>query len=139
MAEKVMLMTREDADIHADIDRLVAHYPPLAKDRHAFKVTVKDGVVTVSGHVQTAITRRYFLDRVAQIEGVKGVDASGFFDDTSIKLEISRLLPLGVKANVLYGTVILTGEPPQDVSMEALAGQILSKPGVVRIANGFGG
>jgi osmotically-inducible protein OsmY len=139
MAEKTMLMIRDDTDIHADIDHLVAHYPPLAKDRHAFKVVVDHGAVTLSGHVQTLITRRYLLDHIGDIEGVTSVDASDFYDDVTIKLQVSHVLPFGIKANVLYGTVILTGEPPQDSSVEQLASRILAMPGVVRVANGFGG
>lgn len=139
MTEPTILMIRDDTDIHADIDHCVAHYPPLAKDRHAFKVAVDHGAVTISGHVQTAITRRYFLDHVKDIEGVTSVDADAFFDDLTIKLEVSHALPLGVQENVLYGTVILTGEPPRDRSVEQLADQILAMPGVARVANGFGG
>ncbi|MBL8152914.1 MAG: BON domain-containing protein [Anaerolineae bacterium] len=139
MTDTTLLMIRDDTDIHADIDHLVAHYPPLAKDRHAFKVAVDHGAVTLSGHVQSVITRRYLMDHVGDVEGVTSVDASDFFDDVTIKLEVSHVLPLGVKANVLYGTVILTGEPPQDSSVEQLADHILELPGVARVANGFGG
>ncbi len=139
MSVTAVASQREDSLIKADIDHLIATYPPLTKDRRAIRVTVRDGVVTVSGHVQTANTRRYFLDRLASIAGVTAVLHDDFYDDLAIRLEVSKVIPLGVQATVLYGSVILAGEPPQDLSAEVIAERVLAVRGVVKVVSGFGG
>jgi osmotically-inducible protein OsmY len=139
MSASAVASQREDSLIQADIDHLIATYPPLAKDRRAIHVTVENGVITVSGHVQTANTRRYLLDHLAVIEGVSAVYAEHFYDDLGIRLDVSKVIPLGIQANVRYGAVILSGEPPQDVSIEDVADRVLAVPGVVKVISGFGG
>lgn len=137
MSEPIIIAPREDELILQDIRHLIATYPPLANDRHAFHVTVHDGAVKASGHLMTNNTRRYFLSRLTSIEGVKLVEADNLYDDTDIRLEISTIIPPGVQANVRYGVVILSGEPPQDV--EGLANRILALNGVDKVVSGFGG
>lgn len=139
MSATAVASQREDSLIQADIDHLIATYPPLAKDRRAIHVTIQNGLVTVNGHVQTANTRRYFLDRLAGIPGVTEVHAENFYDDLAIRLEVSKVLPLGIQATVLYGMVILAGEPPHDMSAESLAERVLAVSGVVKVVSGFGG
>lgn len=139
MSVTAVTAEREDSLIQADIDHLIATYPPLAKDRRAIHVAIENGTVTVSGHVQTTNTRRYFLDRLATIAGVYEVHAEDFYDDLAIRLEVSKVIPLGVQATVLYGTVILAGEPPQDMSAESIAERVLAVRGVVKVISGFGG
>jgi osmotically-inducible protein OsmY len=137
MSEPVVITQREDALIFDDIRHLIATYPPLANDRPAIEVSVNDGLVTVTGHVMSTNTRRFFLSRLTSIEGVTAIDADELYDDTSIRLEVSRLISDGVQANIRYGVVILSGEAPQDI--EGLAQQILALRGVKKVVSGFGG
>jgi len=115
MSEPVVISQRDDTLILDDIRHLIATYPPLANDRPAIHVSVADGLVTVTGHVMTTNTRRFFLSRLTSVEGVKTIDADELYDDTAIRLEASRLIPAGVQANIRHGVVILSGEAPQDV------------------------
>ncbi len=137
MSEPVVIAQREDSLILEDIFHLIATYPPLANDRHAIEVSVTDGAVTVSGHVMTNNTRRFFISRLTSIEGVKTINADNLYDDTSIRLEISGLFSKGVQANIRHGVVVLSGEHPQDI--ETLASQILALNGVEKVVSGFGG
>jgi osmotically-inducible protein OsmY len=139
MVATLTTIARDDSEILEDVEHLIATYPPLTKDRHAIHTHVENGIVTISGHVLSPNTRRYFLDHAAQVAGVKEVHAEGFYDDSSIRLDVSRVLPTGVQAVVRYGGIVLAGEPPHDTSIEQLADKVLSVPGVVKVINGFGG
>lgn len=129
----------DDSEVEANIQHFVARYPPLTKDRKAFKVAVKDGAVTITGHVQTANTRTYFIDHLPEIEGVSSINAEGLFDEQSIRLDVARVLPFGVQANVRYGTVILAGELPSGTSFESLAATVAAVPGVAGVLSQIGG
>lgn len=137
MSEPVVITQRDDTTILEDISHLIATYPPLANDRHAIHVQVQNGAVTVSGHVMTTNTRRFFLSRITSIDGVKSVDAENLHDDTAVRIQLSPLIPAGVQANIRHGVVILSGEPPQNI--EALANKILELKGVEKVISGFGG
>src|SRR5215813_13846857 len=140
MSETVTSTQRADVDIESDIDHLIAHYPPLAKDRHAIHVSSKDGIVTVSGHVFTPNTRRYFLDHLAIIPGIVDVHAEHLYDDQSIRLDIAPLLPPGIiLARIRYGVVALAGEHPEGTTLEQVVEQVRNVPGVIKVVSGFGG
>jgi len=137
MSEPIVITQRDDTSILEDINHLIATYPPLANDRHAINVVVNNGAVTVTGHVMTTNTRRFFLSRITSVEGVKSVDAENLHDDTAIRILLSPLIPAGVQANIRHGVVILSGEPPQN--LEELANKILELHGVEKVVSGFGG
>lgn len=137
MSEPIVITQRDDTAILEDISHLIATYPPLANDRPAFHVSVVDGAVTVKGHLMTTNTQRYFLNRLSSIDGVKSVNADGLYADSTIRLELSRLIPPGVQANIRHGVVILSGDHPQDI--ETLANQVLALNGVEKVVSGFGG
>lgn len=137
MSEPIVITQRDDTSILEDINHLIATYPPLANDRHAIHVNVNNGAVTVTGHVMTTNTRRFFLSRITSVEGVKSVDAENLHDDTAIRILLSPLIPAGVQANIRHGVVVLSGTPPQDI--EALANKILELRGVEKVVSGFGG
>lgn len=140
MSETSQVTQRPDVDIESDIDHLISHYPPLVFDRRGIHVSSHDGVITVTGHVQTPSTRRYFLDHLMDINGVVAVNAERFYDDQSIRLDIARVLPNGVQvARIRQGVIVLTGEPPGEMTLQD-AIEIVSKvPGVVQVVGGFGG
>ncbi len=129
---------RADVDIERDIDHLIAHYPPLTKDRHSIKTQVENGVITVSGHVQTPITRSYLLKNLPLIPGVSAVKSDNLFTDETIRLEAGRLIPVGVVlARVQYGSVVLTGKLPEQTGADTLVSQIRAIPGVKQVITTF--
>ena len=139
MSQTAVVTLRADELIEADIRHLIATYPPLTADRTALHTSVEGGIVTVSGHVMSANTLRYFLSRLAAIPGVATVNAEGLYDDTSVRLDVSRILPPGLQANVRHGHVILSGDPPLEMPIEAVADRILALTGVLKVISGFGG
>ncbi|HLU10298.1 MAG TPA: hypothetical protein VK003_11565, partial [Oceanobacillus sp.] len=94
-----------------------------------------NGVIFLSGHTSTAISRRYLVDRVAEIPGVVGVNADQLYDDPTIVREVGQVLPLGVIANSRYGNVVLSGKEPPDA--DALVERIAQIPGVRRVIPAF--
>jgi osmotically-inducible protein OsmY len=129
---------RPDIDIQADIERRMLNYPPLAKDRHSIRVQVNDSVVKLSGHVQTPNTRRFFLNAVPTVDGVVAVDANELYDDESIRLEVGRVLPVGLKVGrCQYGNVVLVGRLPEGVNLADLEAKIREVPGVRQIITDF--
>jgi osmotically-inducible protein OsmY len=129
--------TRPDMDVRDDIYDMVAHYPPLQSDRHHFTVEVSGGNVTLSGHVKSPITERYFADRVKGIRGVLSVNHDRLYNEEEILLEVGRRIAKGVIANTIYGTVILTGTLPQDKSGEAVVNDVAQVAGVQRVVTQF--
>jgi osmotically-inducible protein OsmY len=129
--------TRPDIDIQNDIYDLVAHYPPLQADRHYFTVEVRDGKVTLSGHVKSPITEHYFADRVKDVPGVRSVNHDHLYNEEEIRLAVGRRIANGVIANALYGTVILTGTTPQDMSGDAVVNDVAQVAGVQRVVTQF--
>jgi hypothetical protein len=128
---------RTDLDIADDIERIIAHYPPLTNDRHYLDITVQYGAVTASGHTRTSITRRYLVNALGQIPDVVRVEADGLYCDDHIRLEIARLIPVGVIANVMYGTVILTGTLPEGGNEAELVALVDNVPGVRAVRTQF--
>jgi hypothetical protein len=140
MSEAPMTQARSDQAIHDDIIHLITQYPPLQKDRNAFQVAVSHGRVIVNGHVSTPNIRTYFVNLLAHIPGVNTVEADTLHDDQTIKLEVARRLPPGLKvARVTYGQVVLVGEPPMGMPDSSLIGLVGAVPGVSRVLTGFGG
>lgn len=129
--------TRPDIDIQDEIYDLVAHYPPLQADRHHFAVEVLDGNVTLSGHVKSPITERYFVDKVKDVRGVRSVSDERLYNEEEIRLEVGRRIAKGVIANTVYGTVILTGSAPQDKSGDVVVNDVAQVPGVQRVITQF--
>jgi osmotically-inducible protein OsmY len=138
MTETQPAVERTDLDILSDIEHLITQYPPLMKDRHAIKLQVKNGDVTVSGHVQTPNTRRYFLDMIPEAEGVRTIEANSFYVDENIRLEIGKVLPAGILvAKIQHGVVILAGNLPAGDSADSVVGRVKQIPGVVEVIPNF--
>lgn len=135
-----MASVRTDEDILAEIDHLIAHYPPLVHDRRTIRVEVNAGCVTVRGNLMSPNTAEYLLNRIGQMDGVQMVEAAELFDDQSLRLEIAHLLPAGVMiASIRQGFVVLTGTLPPHTDLNALIHTVAAVPGVRQVINGFGG
>lgn len=129
--------SRQDMDISEDIQTVIAHYPPLTADRHHVRVHVQSGVVILEGHVKTPITRLYLVERVAMLDGVRGVSADGLYDDETIRLEVGHCLPDGVLANPAYGVLVLNGDLPEGMTEVEVAQLAASVPGVSKVVTHF--
>jgi osmotically-inducible protein OsmY len=130
MAEAPASISRPDADIAADIQHLITRYPPMMNDRRHVHYRVENGHVIISGNTRTSITRRYLVENVRQLPGVRGVDADRLHDDETIRREVARLMPVGVLVTVEYGQVILIRRLPADIDQEALTAKVAAVPGV---------
>jgi hypothetical protein len=138
MTETHPTALRADLDILEDIEHLIAQYPPSRKDQHSIHVQVKDGHVTLTGHVQTPNTRRYLLDLLPGVSGVQSFDAEQFFDDESIRLDVGKVLPMGAQlARIQYGTVILSGKLADGQNAEGVVARVGAVPGVTRVITDF--
>lgn len=129
--------TRPSVDIQEDIRSLIAHYPPLQADRFQLNIDVENGVVKVSGHVRSAITRTFFAQRAAEIPGVVAVNVDALYSEETIRLEAGQRIPTGVIANATYGTLVLTGALPEGETSEAVAQSVGQIPGVRRVITKF--
>lgn len=124
---------RPDEDIAEDIAALVRRFPPLAQSRHWFTASVADGVVTVKGHIKSAVGARVLLDNLPLIPGVEAVDASGLYNDEDLRLEVGKVVPPGVRVAVDFGHVKLSGKIPPHHKAEALIRSVEKVPGVRRV------
>jgi len=138
MAETQGITVRPDIDIAEDIEDRVEHYPPTMRDRHHFHVSVHEGMVTLKGYVTSPISRRWLLDMIPQIEGVRGLDADELYDDETIRIEVGRALEPGTMfARVEYGAVILTGRVPHGKKAQDYVKKASKIPGVRQVINAF--
>lgn len=125
--------TRPDVDLLEDVQNVFIHYPPMVNDRHHVTVEVSGGTVILRGVLKTPITRRYLVNQLEQLAAVQGVNTDALYDDEALRHAVGQVLPVGVVANLDYGTVILSGTLPDDDALEALVEQISTIPGIKRI------
>src|SRR5215211_7728515 len=130
-------LNRPSVDIEEDVRDIISHYPPLQADRHQLHLDVRDGIVTVSGHVRSLISRRYLADRIAKVRGVYAVNIDRLYSEETIRLEAGQRIPSGVIANATYGTVILTGALPDGETPETIASSVAQIRGVERAVTKF--
>ena len=128
---------KPDIDIDDDVLSIILHYPPLTADRHHIHIKVQDGIVSLSGHTSNPISRKYLVDKVAEIPGLVGVSADMLYDEASISLKAGQVIPPGVLVNVRYGVVLLSGKLPPEVDADSLAMRVAEIPGVVRVVTNF--
>ena len=122
--------TRSDADIEEEIDRIIAHYPPLVHDRHFIDLSVQDGVVTISGYARTGITRAHLVNAIEAMPDVRSVKAKKFYSDDKIRLDVGQRIPAGIFSNVDRGVVILTGHLPKGSTEKKLVTAVGKVAGV---------
>lgn len=127
-----------DAEIAAAIvDNIILRYPPLTHDRNHLRIDVHDGVATIGGHVRSVNTYDYFLQALKSVGGLKDVNTTYLHVDEAIRLGLGRVMPVGVIANVEYGTVVLSGEPPAGSTVDEIVAKAGSVPGVRRVVIAF--
>lgn len=122
-----------DADLLEALHTLIVKYPPTNADRRHIHLRVDAGHVYVEGYVLSPIHRRYLYDAMQFVPGVQSVSVDHLWDDETIRLEIGRVLPMGVMATVRYGAVVLSGTAPAGTDVDALATRVAGLPGVTRV------
>jgi len=122
--------TRPASDIEEDIRELIRSYDPLKQARPFLEFYAQDGKVTLTGHVRSMQARRVFVDNVPDIPGVTGTDASHLYDDETLRLELGKVLPRGVRVVVNYGMVTIAGKLPPGTTAEQIIEAVKGVPGV---------
>src|SRR5215468_7854754 len=131
-------VSRPDVDIEEEIDLLVRSFAPLKASRGYFTAKTRNGNVKLRGNIRTPQARLVLLDNIPHIRGVVSCDADELYDDEMIRFSVGHLLPPGVKSNVHYGAVALTGSLPDGASAEAIMEAIHAVKGVSRVVADFG-
>ena len=122
-----------DIQLDAAAHKILHSYPPLTHDRHRIKVSVENGELTVSGYVKSLPTYNYALNNFKSIPGLRGFNADDFHNDEIIRRDVGREVPVGVLVTVEYGAVILSGQLPEGMDVEALVRKVALVPGVHRV------
>ena len=97
-------------------------------------MTVKNGDVTLSGHVKSPMTRRILVSRFKNVPGVRSVNADELYDDETIRLTAGKMVPPGALVTSDYGMLILAGTPEKE-SAEQMIPKLAQIPGVKRVIN----
>ena len=137
MSEPKAPVTRQDQDILTDVHQVIIEYPPSASDQHQIHPLISGGRVVLTGHVQSPITRRWLSEKLVNVNGVTAVDVSQLFSEEEIRLEVGRVIPAGLQANVRYGTVVLSGKLPAEQTETTLVSRVATIPGVQRVMTDF--
>lgn len=137
MSEPKAPVKRQDQDILTDVHQVIIEYAPSAADQHQLHPIVSGGAVTLTGHVQSPITRRWLGEKLVNVNGVTTVDVSQLFSEEEIRLEVGRVIPAGLQANVRYGTVVLSGKLPAGHTEASLVARVATIPGVQRVVTDF--
>lgn len=128
---------RPDEALSEAVDTLIIRYPPLKADRKRIHVHIHDGSVTVEGHLRTAITRRYLMERLPLLDGVRSVNAEHLYDDETLQRETGHVLAEmgadGALINIQYGIAVVTGTPPVGNAAQSLADRLAALPGVEKV------
>ena len=139
---------KTDADLKRDVTAELA-WDPAVKST-AIGVAVKDGVVTLSGHLETFAEKHAAERALGRVAGVKAIalelDVKLSFDhqrsDTDIAvsaeqaLKWSTLVPVeAIRLTVDHGSVTLQGEVEWDFQRRSAEKAIRPLMGVVEISN----
>ena len=139
---------KTDADLKRDVTAELA-WDPAVKST-AIGVAVKDGVVTLSGHLETFAEKHAAERALGRVAGVKAIalelDVKLSFDhkrsDTDIAvsaeqaLKWSTLVPVeAIRLTVDHGSVTLQGEVEWDYQRRSAEKAIRPLMGVVGISN----
>jgi len=122
--------TRPASDIEEDFRELIRSYDPLKQARPFLDFEVKDGKVTLIGHVRSMQARRVFVDNVPDIPGVKKIDDKKLYDDETLRLDLGKVMPRGVRVRVNYGMVTISGDLPKGSSADDIVEAVKGVPGV---------
>ena len=137
-----------DADLKRDVTAELAWDPAVTSN--AIGVAVKDGVVTLSGHLETFADKHAAERALGRVAGVKAIalelDVKLSFDhqrsDTDIAvsaeqtLKWSILVPVeAIRLTVDHGSVTLQGEVEWDYQRRSAEKAIRPLMGVVGISN----
>lgn len=136
-ATQTTVIPHTDEDIHEAIHDFVRSYKPLITSRNHFHYRVHSGVVTVWGNIKSRSAYQLFIKNLPDVDGVIAVETSKLYDDETLRLQIGKLLPMGVRVRVTHGLVTLTGQLPEGTSADDIKGELVTMPGVVAVNTDF--
>ena len=141
---------KTDADLKRDVNDELAWDPAVRST--AIGVAVKDGVVTLTGHLDSFAEKHAALRAVQRVAGVKAValevdvrlSPEHKRSDTDIAANVEQALrwnslisPDAVRVTVDHGWVTLQGEVDWDYQRRSIEKTIRPLIGVVGISNGI--
>jgi osmotically-inducible protein OsmY len=141
-ALRVLPPYRSDADLTSAIRQTIANLAPIAgfEDRY-IRVSVEDGVVTLTGHTTSQSLADQVEAAVAAVPGVLDVNNLLVPDDV-IALDVAAALateprtrPYSIEVRVRLGVVTLTGEVPDPVIAQSATEVAARVPTVRAIVN----
>ncbi len=130
MTEETTYILITDEDILESLHQLVRSHKPLITSRNHFRFNVQSGVVTIVGNIASHSARRILTDNIPDLPGVVAVDDSALYDDETMRFDLGKLLPSGVRVRINHGQVILSGRLPEDISAEDAKGRVAEVAGV---------
>ncbi len=132
-----------DTELEDAVRNAILRYGTLRIWGHALSVEATDGVITLSGHVRTRVSKETAASIVREVAGVRAIK-NKLFVDTDIEVAVAQALandPRTVKGfpGILvgsgFGEVFLKG-PVASQEIKTAAGEIAAKvPGVRTITN----
>ena len=133
MAETVTPIAKTDADIYSDVQRLMLDIFSTHLSRDHIRFRVQDSVVILEGHMAAIIGYDVLLDNLSHIEGVVAIDDEALYNDDDLRMQISELLPMGIRVHIMHGAVALAGKLPTDADLQEIIGSVGELHGVVSV------
>jgi osmotically-inducible protein OsmY/sporulation protein YlmC with PRC-barrel domain len=133
---------RSDSDLAVEVRRRLGRLPPVAQfEDRTIRVSVTDGIVTLTGHVTSRLRATQVAATAAAVPGALGVDDRLVCDD-----ELERAVAAALAADprtrlctldpeVRHGVVTLSGRAPDAATAEAAAEVAASVPAVRGVVN----
>lgn len=139
---RALVRYRPDAELSAAVEAALDSLKPVAVyERPHLRVTVKDGVVTLEGHVSSRLRAEHIEAAVATVPGVRAVDNRLVCDD-ELEVQVAQALgadprtrarPIAVHAR--HGVVTLSGRVPEAAVAEAATAVAAALPSVRAVVN----
>ncbi len=133
---------RSDAELRAAVEAALEGLKPvMLYERPHVRVTVTDGVVTLTGHVSSRLRAEHLEAAVATVPGVQAVDNRLVCDD-ELEAHVAQALgadprtrarPIAVHAR--HGVVTLSGSVPEAAVAEAATTVAAALPTVRAVVN----
>ena len=133
MAESNSPVVFHDSDIEHAVYQLLGDNFGSQMSRQHLSVMVINGVVKVSGHIASSIGYQLFMDNLANIDGVVAIDDETLYNDEDLRMEISSLLPKGLRVRISHGIVALSGYATPDTDINEVISSIAKVRGVASI------
>ncbi len=135
--------TKTDTELEEAVRGAILRYGTLRIWGHAFQVEADDGVVTLVGHVRTAVSKETAERIVRQVSGVKAVK-NKLIVDTDLEVAVAQALANdprtvagfpGILVGSAFGEIFLKGMVASREIKEAASEVAGRVPGVREVTN----